>query len=152
MPLRDGFSRLDIIGRGPLETEVKRRASACAQFHFLGVKTNREVQERMRTGDLLVLPSLYDGWGTVVNEALQNGMRVLCSDACGASVLLDGCVRGASFPAASMDCTVRSLSVPMFSTSAEQCPTICSTSRKSSAMMGEPPKASVMLAQSLTVT
>ena len=38
MPLRDGFSRLDIIGRGPLETEVKRRASACAQFHFLGVK------------------------------------------------------------------------------------------------------------------
>ena len=58
----------------------------------------------------------------------------------------------ASFPAASMDCTVRSLSVPMFSTSAEQCPTICSTSRKSSAMMGEPPKASVMLAQSLTVT
>lgn len=45
-----------------------------------------------------------------------------------------------------------SLSVPMFSTSAEQCPTICSTSRKSSAMMGEPPKASVMLAQSLTVT
>lgn len=86
-----------------METEVKRRASACAQFHFLGVKTNREVQERMRTGDLLVLPSLYDGWGTVVNEALQNGMRVLCSDACGASVLLDGCVRGASFPAASRE-------------------------------------------------
>ena len=80
MPLRDSFSRLDIIGRGPLETEVERRASACAQFHFLGVKTNREVQERMRAGDLLVLPSLYDGWGTVVNEALQNGMRVLCSD------------------------------------------------------------------------
>ena len=52
----------------------------------------------------------------------------------------------ASFPAASMDCTVRSLSVPMFSTSAEQCPTICSTSRKSSAIMnGDTPKATQII-------
>ena len=51
----------------------------------------------MRQCDLLVLPSLFDGWGAVVNEALQAGMRVLCSTACGAASLLDGRQRGGSF-------------------------------------------------------
>lgn len=99
--LQGNFSRMDIIGRGPLETEVRERTASCGKYSFLGVKTNHDVQELMQGADLLILPSLYDGWGTVVNEALQNGMRVLCSDACGASALLDGHIRGASFPATS---------------------------------------------------
>jgi glycosyltransferase involved in cell wall biosynthesis len=34
--------------------------------------------------DLLVLPSYYDGWGVVVNEALCAGVPVVTSDATGA--------------------------------------------------------------------
>lgn len=34
--------------------------------------------------DILVLPSRHDGWGVVVNEALQAGTPVLCSSAVGA--------------------------------------------------------------------
>ena len=37
----------------------------------------------------MVLPSLYDGWGVVVNEALLSGIPVLCSDMVGARVLIE---------------------------------------------------------------
>ena len=42
----------------------------------------------MQEADVLILPSVYDGWGAVVNEALQVGCYVICSDACGASDLM----------------------------------------------------------------
>lgn len=55
-------------------------------------------QERLRGHDLLVLPSHYDGWGVVVNEALCAGVPVLCSDAVGARVLVDTFGAGRVFP------------------------------------------------------
>ena len=42
----------------------------------------------MAKNDILILPSIHDGWGAVVNEALQTGMYVFCSNACGAADLL----------------------------------------------------------------
>jgi glycosyltransferase involved in cell wall biosynthesis len=39
--------------------------------------------------DLLVLPSRYDGWGVVVNEALMAGVPVLCSNRVGASAVVE---------------------------------------------------------------
>ena len=38
--------------------------------------------------DFLVLPSRYDGWGVVVNEAIQAGVPVVCSDRVGAGSLV----------------------------------------------------------------
>lgn len=48
-----------------------------------------ETQQRLPGHDLLVLPSHYDGWGVVVNEALCAGVPVLCSDQVGARVLVE---------------------------------------------------------------
>lgn len=46
--------------------------------------------------DCLVLPSQHDGWGAVVSEALMVGTPVICTDSCGASVVVkasnNGCV------------------------------------------------------------
>jgi glycosyltransferase involved in cell wall biosynthesis len=39
--------------------------------------------------DLLVVPSRYEGWGVVVNEAIFAGVPVICSDKVGAGVLLE---------------------------------------------------------------
>jgi glycosyltransferase involved in cell wall biosynthesis len=39
--------------------------------------------------DALVLPSRYDGWGVVVNEALLAGVPVICSDCVGAGAMLE---------------------------------------------------------------
>jgi glycosyltransferase involved in cell wall biosynthesis len=38
--------------------------------------------------DLLVLPSRYDGWGVVVNEAILAGVPVVCSDRVGAGAFV----------------------------------------------------------------
>ena len=42
----------------------------------------------LSAADVLVLPSHWDGWGAVINEALCNGARVVCSDFCGAADLV----------------------------------------------------------------
>jgi len=44
-----------------------------------------KTQEIVAQYDLLVLPSKYDGWGVVVNEALMAGVAVVCSDRVGAA-------------------------------------------------------------------
>lgn len=46
-------------------------------------------QQRLSGHDLLILPSYFDGWGVVVNEALCAGVPVLCSDQVGARVLVE---------------------------------------------------------------
>ena len=58
----------------------------------------------------------------------------------------------ARFPAANMAGMVRWFSVPMLMFSPPQMAVISSASPASSAIMGEPPQASSMFAQSLTVT
>ena len=94
---RGKFACLDIIGTGPLSGLLIKKIDGIECIKYLGGKTNDEVLNFMRRYDILVLPSLYDGWGAVVNEALQNGMRVIASENCGASVLLDGKDRGEAF-------------------------------------------------------
>lgn len=46
-------------------------------------------QQQLFGYDLLLLPSHFDGWGVVVNEALCAGVPVLCSDQVGARVLVE---------------------------------------------------------------
>jgi glycosyltransferase involved in cell wall biosynthesis len=46
-----------------------------------------------------VLPSRYDGWGVVVNQALGAGLPIICSDMVGAGFdLVEEEVNGARFP------------------------------------------------------
>lgn len=91
------FEKFIIIGTGPLESELKKMITNEPKIHFLGAISNAEIPSYLVHSDLLVLPSLFDGWGAVVNEALAVGTRVLCSNRCGAEVLLDGLVRGGTF-------------------------------------------------------
>lgn len=86
-----------IVGDGDLLDDVKRIAEEHPEIIIKGRLSNSEAHLQMATHDYLILPSLYDGWGAVVNEALSAGTRVLCSEACGASILLDGRERGEAF-------------------------------------------------------
>ncbi|MEC5159792.1 MULTISPECIES: glycosyltransferase family 4 protein [unclassified Janthinobacterium] len=52
--------------------------------------------------DALVLPSRYDGWGVVVNEALLAGVPVICSDRVGAAAVLRRWPCGAVFASESV--------------------------------------------------
>lgn len=50
---------------------------------------NEKVKMAIGQADLLVLPSRFDGWGAVVNEALSTGTPVLVSDHCGSAILIE---------------------------------------------------------------
>jgi glycosyltransferase involved in cell wall biosynthesis len=46
-------------------------------------------QQVMTQYDLLVVPSRFDGWGVVVNEAICAGLPIACSSRAGAHMLVD---------------------------------------------------------------
>lgn len=70
-----------------MENEIKKLKLE-GKIHLLGTKPQTEVPLFMQQADVFILPSVYDGWGAVVNEALQAGCYVVCSDAAGASDLM----------------------------------------------------------------
>ena len=88
--LHDGNIMFHVIGDGPerkrLEAYVQKKHVDNVVFH--GRMDMAKVHAMMSGFDALILPSRYDGWGAVVNEALQCGLYVICSDKCGAKDLL----------------------------------------------------------------
>src|SRR5262249_36551119 len=49
--------------------------------------------------NVFVLPSLHDGWGVVINQAISAGMAVIASDTVGAAIdLVTDHVNGHLFP------------------------------------------------------
>lgn len=81
---------ISYIGGGDKEIEIKSLAKNYKQIHIMlhGFQSQTKISELLSTQDILILPSIYDGWGAVVNEALQAGLYVICSDKCGAKELL----------------------------------------------------------------
>jgi glycosyltransferase involved in cell wall biosynthesis len=96
---------LKIIGAGPEQASLQtlaRRLGLESRVAFLGVRANQEVASLLVNADCLVLPSRWDGWGAVVNEALMQGTPVICSTRCGAADLVGGPDRGEVFEAESV--------------------------------------------------
>jgi glycosyltransferase involved in cell wall biosynthesis len=87
----------NIIGNGPLENELKNRIEKVNNICYWGFVPNIQIAHYIENADVLILPSIFDGWGAVVNEALMCGTPVITSDNCGASVLLDNKKRGSIF-------------------------------------------------------
>lgn len=90
--------QLNIVGDGDKNKELHYLANAYGiDATFYGTMPMNEIPQEMCKNDVLVLPSLYDGWGAVVNEALTQGLYVICSDKCGAKNLLHDEKRGNVF-------------------------------------------------------
>jgi glycosyltransferase involved in cell wall biosynthesis len=87
--------RVAIVGDGEERESLQRTVLGMGiadRIHFEGVIPSSQIPPRIAQADLLVLPSRWDGWGMVVNEALMTGVPVLVSDHCGAAeVVHDGC-------------------------------------------------------------
>lgn len=82
---------ISYIGGGNKESEIKKlsKYSDKIKLTLYGFKSNKEIPLILSNQDILILPSIYDGWGAVVNEAIQNGLYVICSDKCGSKELLN---------------------------------------------------------------
>lgn len=97
--------RLTVVGDGPERARWQELAAdlgISARVRMAGAQPNATAMEILDRSDLLVLPSRWDGWGAVVNEALVRGVPVVCSSYCGAADLVAGPDRGAVFPAGSV--------------------------------------------------
>lgn len=103
---------LSIIGQGNLEGELKKLTDfdILNRINWLGVVPINKVKDYMKRADCLVLPSAHDGWGVVISEALLSGTRVICSDGCGASVVVQGKKNGYVFARNNIDSLVDAIS------------------------------------------
>lgn len=87
---RDNWT-LDLYGDGDMKKELLyfcERNDLQNSVQFMGIVENSRVITLLKGYDYLVLPSYYDGWGAVVNEALQCGTKVIVSNSVGSNQLL----------------------------------------------------------------
>jgi glycosyltransferase involved in cell wall biosynthesis len=97
---------LNIIGTGILETQIRQYIEGNNLENFVtiqGVINSENVSQYIQKADLLILPSVFDGWGIVINEALQNHVPALVSDQCGAKELIKNEENGLIFKAQNVE-------------------------------------------------
>lgn len=93
MQHKDLLGNISFIGNGELQEALDEKIESNQlqdKVTALGTKSQTDVPKYLAKADVLILPSRHDGWGAVVNEALQSGCYVIVSDACGAKSLLEG--------------------------------------------------------------
>ncbi len=81
-------ARLLLVGR---EAELPRflaemTPTARARIDYEGFQAPERLPEYFAKGDIFVLPSRYDGWGVVINQALAAGLPIITSKAVGAGL------------------------------------------------------------------
>jgi glycosyltransferase involved in cell wall biosynthesis len=97
--LLDGFTAiaaerpdwdLIIVGSGPLEAELRRRVpkELLSRVKWLGFLQFEQTRLCYHACDVLVLPSEYEPWALVVNEAVACGLAVVATSVVGAAVEL----------------------------------------------------------------
>lgn len=76
---------LVMLGSGELEEDLKTTAAnlELEQVFWLGFKQIEELPTYYALASALILPSLSEPWGLVVNEAMACGLPILISDRCG---------------------------------------------------------------------
>jgi glycosyltransferase involved in cell wall biosynthesis len=79
-------TRLILTGRRAELDDILRFASneTRKQISYEGFCDPKLLPSVFAKADVFVLPSRYDGWGVVVNQALGAGLPVICSNAVGA--------------------------------------------------------------------
>jgi len=109
-------SHLVFAGDGPLRRELEQRAGSLGlgdRVHFLGFVNQSGLPAVYVASDLLVLPSDYEPFGLVVNEAMICGCPAVVSDRVGAKYdLVREGVTGSIYPCGEVETladTIRSL-------------------------------------------
>jgi glycosyltransferase involved in cell wall biosynthesis len=95
-------ARLLLVGR---EADLPRFLTAISpearsRISYEGFQPPDRLPEYFARADVFVLPSRFDGWGVVVNQALGAGLPIISSDAVGAALdLVEDGVNGLLRPA-----------------------------------------------------
>jgi len=79
---------LVFAGEGPLRSELEAKVTALgirSRVRFLGFVNQSQLPAVYKSADIMVLPSEYEPFGLVVNEAMCCGCSVITSDRVGAA-------------------------------------------------------------------
>jgi len=89
------------VGDGPMRGEVEALAREVlgTRFRMVGFVNQSRIGQYYLASDLFVLPSLYETWGLVVNEAMQFGLPVVVGSnvRCHRDLVIEG-ETGFTFP------------------------------------------------------
>lgn len=78
--LRDSQVKLVIAGKPAWNATTSMEAISQAEIEYLGFVSDEERVALMQHAELFAFPSLYEGFGFPVLEALAAGVPVICSD------------------------------------------------------------------------
>jgi len=76
--------QLNIVGEGVLKEKLINLNKKNSRINFLNFMSQKKLIKFMYKNDILILPSKFDGWGVVVNQAFAAGMPVIGSKNAGA--------------------------------------------------------------------
>lgn len=85
--------KIKMIGTGEMERQLKQQASEAGlldeNVRFLGAMSPEAVRRHMESAGICLFTSdRQEGWGAVLNEAMNSGCAVVASDAAGATPYL----------------------------------------------------------------
>lgn len=95
--------RLIIVGSWVEETDLFRRRCGSEAATFTGAVPRDQLRRHMSEADVLVLPSIQDGYGMVVDQAMACGCPCIVSDHAGSADTVRDGVNGFVFPARDVD-------------------------------------------------
>ena len=82
---------LTVVGQGPSAVKLRRiaeRQGFAHKIEWMGMRPQAELNIYYSKADAVILPSVWDGWGMTVNEALRFGVQAFASSTCGAASAL----------------------------------------------------------------
>jgi len=71
------------VGNGELQEELRFSTQSVEGIHWVGFKNQIELKKFYTASNLLVVPSEFETWGLVVNEAFSCGLPAVVTQTCG---------------------------------------------------------------------